>query len=280
MSNQFTAVLLLKAPWRLDADQIAAQLRVMFPQIGTVEVLPGQDSRPASALVSIDGGDIVIQSAAKRYDPALMEPPLKTLRVWDPAMVVAEHRAHVVVSCGPSLGGGSKGVGDAKAYAAAAHFVAAVVASCAPVTAVFWEPSYSLTRPADFIECTAVLLGGRMPIGCWLTYATIVPKGYRPEDATGMVTYGLKPFIGRELELAPQSGSAKDAYRQVSFVARAILDREAELQDGQTILGADSDLIVRERVYWLRRDQSAYVLLTDSAVVDHETLKPLARAVA
>ena len=121
-----------------------------------------------------------------------------------------------------------------------------------------------------------------MPMGNWISFAPVVPRGYEPGEATGLVTYGMTPFIGRELELAPRPGDPKTAYQCVSTIVQLVLDKGLALHDGQRIEDTDESfaLTVRERTYWLRRDESAFVLVSDDAVVDPTTLQPLRAAQA
>ena len=114
-------------------------------------------------------------------------------------------------------------------------------------------------------------------MGLWVTFAPVVPRGYEPSAATGLVTYGLRPFIGHELELAPRPGDPKSAYQCLSAIVNLVLDKGLELHDGQRLEDSAESfaLTVRERRYWLRRDESAFVLVADDSVVDNETLQPV-----
>jgi hypothetical protein len=115
-----------------------------------------------------------------------------------------------------------------------------------------------------------------MPLGAWVSFSPVVPRGYPPEQATGMVTYGMRPFIGRELELAPRPGDARSAWRCVARIARLALDRGVRLADGQRLGEAEAcpAMTVRERDQWLRRAEPVFVLVADDSIVDAATLQP------
>lgn len=271
MSRQFTAIILLDDDWELDIEAIAATAGLRFPTIGHV------DARRAVApddpgAVTIDGAVVTLQKLPGRLAPERVMPPLRPIRSWNPDDAVRRHVAAVEISCGGDL----PGLEGAEAYAAAVHFVATAACQVAPVSAVLWREGWVLSEPGTFAESAERILAGRMPLSAWVSFATIVPKGYAPEDATGMVTYGMRPFIGRELELAPRPGDPRDAWRCISRVARMALDRGLQLEDGQHLADPKGDfaVTVRERTFWLRRDMSAYVLVADDSVVDVETLKP------
>ena len=276
MSRHFTATILLERPWPLDIDALACAVRTQFPQIGTIEAVPGQAGDRDTGVLTLDGAQIVIQSH-DRGSHDEMRPPLKTLKVWDPSRALRRHRARLSISCGGSM----PGLLGAKAYAAATHFVTAAAIDLVPAQAVFWQHGWTVSRPVDFVEATFGLADGRMPIGSWISFAPVVPRGYQPAEAMGMVSYGLRPMIGRELELAPRPGDPESAYACLSDIVRRLLDGGLTVRDGMRLgTGNGIELTVRARTYWLRRNESAYVLVADDSVVDRETLRPQERKAA
>ena len=271
MSRQFTAIVLLEDEWALDVEAVAATTRMRFPTIGRVDVRSSDGPEPSGA-VTIDGAVVTLHQLPGRVPPERLNPPLKPVRSWDAEPAIRRHVGAIEISCGGAL----PGLEGAEAYAAAVHFVATAACQVAPAGAVLWRESCAITEPAVFADCAEKILQGRMPLAAWVSFATIVPKGYAPEDATGMVTYGMRHFIGRELELAPRPGSPRDAWRCVSRIARMALDRGLKLEDGQHLADpkGEFEVTVRERTFWLRRDLSAYVLVSPDSVLDVETLKP------
>lgn len=279
MSRHFSAVLLLEHPVGVDIDALTRAVMAQFPKIGTVEPIAGQARSGDSGLLRIEGGHVVVTVTRHPFAEAELFPPLQVLRSWDPVSAIVEHQAYLTISCG----GGLDGIDGAEAYAAAVHFVAAAATRVMPVSAVFWQRGYAITNPTDFYDCTTTLLKGRMPVGAWISFASIVPKGSAPSAALGMVTYGMRPFMGREIELAPRPGSARAAYDCLSAVVRNCLNRGMPLVDGQRFLTAGANpfvVTVRERTYWLRRNMSAFVLVSDDSVVDVQTLRPRERPAA
>lgn len=270
MSRHFSAVLLLERPWDLNIDAIAAALRTLFPAIGEVDSVPGQADDMDAGVLVVEGATVVIESIAAPHPEDAMMPPLRTLRAGGADEAARKHTAHLTISAGGAL----PGLEGAEAYAALVHFVAAATLSISPSRAVFWKNGWALSRAETFSTAANMLLQGKMPVGTWLSFASIVPKGMEPEDGMGMVTYGLRPFIGRELELAPRPCDPRSAFHTLSTISRAILDDGAVLADGNTIQGDKGGVayIVRERKYWLRRDSSAFVLVAEDAVVDPVTL--------
>ena len=271
MSRHFSAILLLDQHWKLNVDAIATALRTLYPGIGEIDPVPGQAEDEDAGVLIVDGATVVLQSHPAPVPQEQLNAPLRTLRAGGAEEAVARHTAHITISAGGAL----PGLEGAEAYAAVVHFVAAAALSVTPSSAVLWKQGWALTRAETFATAANMLLQGKMPVGTWVSFATVVPTGLRPEQALGMVTYGMRPFIGRELELAPRPADAKSAFRVLNATCRVLLDRGLQISDGMVLDTTESGvrLTVREKTYWLRRDQSAYVLVTDDAIVDPASLR-------
>ncbi len=273
MHHSFAATLLLAEPWALDCAAIAATLRTRFPQIGEIDVAALDDGAHNKGAVTIDSAMVTLEVSPTPLPASSLSPALSTLKTWDSDAVVRGHAAHMTVSCkGPLLGG----VDGAKAYAAVCHFVAAAAALVAPVQAVFWGTGWALTEASAFIKTTSEILNGRMPITSWVSFATIVPKGYQADTASGMVTYGMRAFVGRELELAPRMDKPANAFRIVNGVSRKLLNSGDTLTDDLVLRMKTGPVTVSvaARDYWLRRNVPAYVLVTEDSLIEPGTLRP------
>lgn len=263
---QFTATVLLERAWSPDSEAIAAAVAERFPAIGRVEAMPGRSG------VRVDGAEVALRPGEGRIAANRLVPPMRPVRVWDAEPAIRGHVAYLDISCGGDL----PGLEGSEAYAAVVHFVTAAVAGMAPAAGVFWSQGWALSSPATFVGAAKDMLAGRMPLGAWVSFATIVPKGYAPEQATGMVTYGMRPFIGRELELAPRPCDAPGAWRSLGRIARLALDRGIKLADGIRLgdAGGQWTITVRERDHWLRKGEPVFVLIADDSMIDLETLQP------
>lgn len=278
MARHFSATILLARPWPLDIEGLADLVAGTYPEIGRIEGVAGHGDGREAGLLHIDGGHVIVTSSGHPVPAEALSPELPLLRRWVPDQAIARHAAHMTISCGGSL----PGLDGAMAYAAAVHFVAAAVAGAAPALAVLWHQGNVISAPGSFVEGAAVLLKGGVPLDLWVGFAKMVPRGFDPARAMGMVSFGLRPFLGRELELSPRPGNAAGAWREISGVARCALAGSIDLADRQRIDRIDGvgPLTVRSRNYWLRRDLSAFVLVSDDAIVDAETLRPRAQSVA
>ena len=270
------ATLLLDRPWSLDVDRLAKRLKNRFPGLGSVDALPGQTAGD-TGLLMIDRARVVLQSIDNAIEPDAAVPPLKILRTWDPGAALEVHKAQISVSCGGRL----PGIEGAQAYSAATHFVTAALADLVRPQAVLWGAARHLIEPSVFSCSADALLQGQLPYTVWVSFAPVIPEG-TDGSVTGMVSYGLRPFIGHELELAPRPGGAQDAYRCLAAVVRRVMNDRVSLSEGMRMIDrqANIELRVRERRYWLRRNETAFVLASEDSVIDPDTLRPRDREVA
>lgn len=251
-------------------------MRKRFPEIGPVEPVPPQPDKPNTSVLMVDQAPVLIESEDGALADEDLQAPMNTLRPAGMDTAVARHHARLRVSAGGSL----DGLEGAEAYATLVHFVTAAAATFIPAAAVYWEDGYCLSRIEDFVSKANQLLEGKMPVINWISFATVIPRGYTADQATGMVTFGLQQFVGRELELAPRPAAARDALRILTAIARMMLDKGTRLSDGLRLEGeAEAEqVVVREKNHWLRQNMSAFVLVSDDAIVDASTLRPRAPA--
>lgn len=270
MSRHFTATVLLERPSDLDVDLIAELAQERFPGLDLVEGVPGQ-AGSASGVIQVERCQAIMQLVPHRIHPRLIEAPSELLQNWDPDPALKSHRAHLNISCG----GRRPGVEGAEEYASAAHLIAAAACEVMEGKAVLWQNSFGVHAPEAISDAATTIMSGQMPLSSWVSFAPVVPDGVQTGAAMGMMTFGLRHFLGRELELAPYPDDVESVYRCLSSVVRMVLDRGLTLHDGLTLKDSTGEIsmTVRERIYRLRRDRSAFVLVPDNALVDKETLK-------
>lgn len=271
MATAFKATLLLEQHYEMDIASIADAAARDYHGLGKFDGVPSP-AKPESGIIRIDETQVVIEAIADRVPNLALQPEAPLHRPAIKAPDVSNHKAHIDICCG----GQNETLLSMQTYAAAVHLIAASISRIVPTLGVLWHGSGTLTAPDAFRDTIKPMLDDTMPLDIWVGFAPIVPDGYSPEAATGMLTSGLRPFLGRELELAPRRGDADSARECLSSVTRRILDHGMTLKSGQQLSEIEAVLAakVRRRDYWLRRDRSTFVLVTDDAIVEQDTLLP------
>lgn len=256
----------------MDVDRIADLAQNRFPALSMIDSVPGQ-AGDASGIIQIERLQAVLQLVTHKVSDRLWKPPGDVMRSWNPDAALKGHRAHLNISCGGRL----PGLDGAQEYAGAVHLIAAIACEVMGGTGILWQNSWGLHSPETFGAEANTLLDGKVPLSSWVSFAPFVPDGFEPHEAMGMMTYGLRHFLGRELELAPYPDDTEGAYQCLSSVARMVLESGLALRNGGRVEDSTGEIsmAVRERTFHLRRDRSAFVLIPKNSVLDHETLKPI-----
>ncbi len=295
VAQGYTAEVLLERPWRFDMGELAEALGTRFDALGSVAAVPAEGPDLPDAL-DIDGARLPIEIHDQKAEIADPAPGLLPVRSWDPDPAIGRHRAHIRVSCG----GAGGGLVWMKAYATVVTLVAGALAKLGPGLAVRFPASDVYLAPDDAYLAGRTALRGVSPIEAWVSLyviAAVAPQPEAPEEgmpalpapeAHGALTLGLRPFLGREIALAPVQVAPHQAAERARGAAWNALDGETPLADGQEIVDPHSGYRTRVRAAreWVRPGLPVFVLVGADSTVDAETLalrqavpNPLADAV-
>lgn len=267
MTHCFSAKLLLQQTWPLDIQAIARTISDIVPSIGKVDGVPGQTD---SAVLRLDDTQVVVQAIQRPLPHRSFVGNAEAFDAWMPQDILDGHRAYVSISCG----GEREDIGSKELYAAAVHVVTTAACQVAPAGAIYWESGEILVHPDDFRTVIDPMMAGQMPVASWIGFRPVHDRD-EAEQTVGMITSGLRQFLGREIELAPSPTTLERARMCLGSVVQRLMDRRLSLHDGDQVEDVDMALsaTVRLRDRWLRRDKAAFVLITDDAVVDRASLR-------
>ncbi|MEM6945094.1 MAG: hypothetical protein AAF565_15225 [Pseudomonadota bacterium] len=208
------------------------------------------------------------------FDP---DAGLKPIRVNEPHEALRRQRFHIVIA--PV--GGDAGERVAALYqATAVQTAAALLAKGAGAEGVFWNPSEGFQTTEDALDAARRARAGDVPIDKWVqlfpTHFSDLPGGLGPEYP-GMLTLGLRPFIGRELEMAPSKRKHIWLAKTLLGLATLSVAQGRVFDDGHTAENEEDGTHFRIRAAdkgWLRRADGlpALVIVPEDSIVDPDTL--------
>ncbi|MCL5775759.1 hypothetical protein M1105_01940 [Limibaculum sp. FT325] len=146
---------------------------------------------------------------------------------------LAGHRAHVEI-CDLGMVGRERMTPEDAAFnrAVAVTAAAAAVVRGAMPLALLWLPARGALAPAAFRDQLARVLAGHAPLELWMRWFFVRPEdGERP----GVITRGLAPFIGREIEVRPSIRPESEALALAFATASLLIDRRGSVADGQLV---------------------------------------------
>lgn len=149
---------------------------------------------------------------------------------------LARHRAHVEICDLGLIGQGRVLPADAAFNrAVAVTAAAAAVVRLALPLALLWLPARGALPPAAFRDQLARVLAGHAPLELWMRWFFLRGgEGERP----GIVTRGLAPFIGREIEVRPSARPESEALALAFAMASFLIDHQVQVSDGQLVTPA------------------------------------------
>lgn len=278
----FGAAVPLARAVKLDRERLTDELREVVgmagarvrmlevPVAGRRGLLGSLGAQPDEVHCEIAGIRLVIQSVGRPLAKASVLHSFVNPAVWRGSLGgLAEHRAHVLVAEAAHGGGADSSGRDAMFDRATAVTLAtAVVADLAGAEAVIWLAGRNAVPMSVFGAEMERFIEGQAPLRFWLRWQVLAPPvqaehefGKLTGEALnpGVATVGMTPFIGAEL-VAPPSNCERDVMLDHVFaLASAVIDEDAELQDG-AVYGKADDIMVRvnyrksgpygERPYW------------------------------
>lgn len=271
-TNSFSATLLLQGDVLLDFDSVAKAISALVPNLEDVTLTKGQGDSQDDVILQLDDIKVVVSDVKEPVRPSKFYGLKVPHEAWVPQALIDQHKRHICIASGGN-GGSLKNM---ETYAAAVHVVATAICDCVDIGAVFWDAAELFIKPEEFVAAVEPLMEGQMPVHCWIGFHPIKPDEFALKSAVGMITQGLRHFIGREIELAPSPTDLEQARMTLGSVVQRLMDHHLRLTEGETIEDLETALsaTIRTRDRWIRRDQAAFVLVTDDSVIDQSTLRP------
>jgi hypothetical protein len=128
--------------------------------------------------------------------------------------------------------------------AVAVTAVSAAIVRMALPLGILWHPARSALPPKLFRDQLGRVLAGQAPLELWMRWFFLRgADGQRP----GIITRGLAPFIGREVEVRPSTRPEAEAMALAFAAASHLIDRGGYIADGQ-IFSPTPGLSARVRV--------------------------------
>jgi hypothetical protein len=206
-------------------------------------------------------------------DAPLPEPSygdaLRLDRIWpkDAANAMRAHRAHVVVGMAQEINPKT-----ALAEASAVTLLAAALSELLPAMAMIWVTAASITSPPS-LRTHAQRLATAVPLDIWTQLEWLDgPPTADGKRTLAVLTHGLRPFVGRELEFAPRPLDPPTIALRVLGTCEYLIINGPVIKDGDTLGVSESEAIrirLRDRgqrpgvaIYelnWERSDQNKVV---------------------
>ena len=248
MTEQFIAYVATARYGAVSAERLADAIRMIAaPMALAIQPLPS--ALPASALgpgfvLEVEGLRLAVMFVAAPLPREAYAEALTLNRTWPEAAAAMDGAAaHVIVaSLSPP---GSHG--EALNAAGYASFAAAALCTLLPAIAVVWTNASTMTEANAFQTAIRGLGQRRLPVLQWVGLSFLqAPAGPQGERQTAVMTHGLLPFLGRELEWMPSPLPLPLIVERLLGACDYLIMRGPVIADGDT-LGVSTTERIRAR---------------------------------
>jgi hypothetical protein len=198
MQTRFIAYIPLSSPAQIRADAVVSRIKTLYPEV-PMEVSVAGDG--VQNLISIDGTLIALMSIDQPLPQDAYVQALELNRTWQEAQAaMTMQRAHIIVG----MVSEATTHGAALAGAAMVSMVTAAVTDLVPALAVIWSAGDVIIEPRAFQASALKLAAPEINVEHWIGFTWLDGPPTRDSKRTfAVLTTGLLPFIGREIEWQP-----------------------------------------------------------------------------
>jgi hypothetical protein len=222
------AFILLDAPTALEPARISEAFAARHPD---VPVVVGGDGQ--GAVLSAAGLVVTIMYFDDPLPPLWPEALEMAGRYWPEADAVFDrHQAHLMISV---VGKGANRLQLARVASAA---VGAVIASHRACSGVLWDKTVANSAAMADDFCRSAFAADDVPCPLWVGLEPFQDEG---AATFGVVTIGLRQFIGRELELEAPAESWEALLASVGGMATYLLQDGVKVEDGDWFNAPDDE---------------------------------------
>jgi Domain of unknown function (DUF4261) len=217
----------LKDALDVKATTVLEEIHRLFPNFS----MPVRAAAASGADNILISGEIAIAIFAFDMPQSTddLEPAYKLNFIWPEARdVISTHDGHIMLAV----------MGDVSGFdemTAASRLLAVATLALAKITdalAVYWDTSIALMRNDSIAGLIARLKESLPPLDLWVTYSPWVdPK----TNEIGLFSFGLKGFVGYEIEMAPRKESLGEVLQRAIALTGYLLEKGPVLRDGNTI---------------------------------------------
>jgi hypothetical protein len=230
-----TTFVLLDGPIKLDSSVLFKLLKARHPD-QAIAIPPDDGCNPNATLISVSGTVVAVMQFAAALLDGWQSAASGAALYWPEAEAVfRRHRAHLVVA---ALGNSDRLLETARVTAAV---VGAIVAAYPACTGVLWDLAVAnSSQVVGELSTSAFAPYPNLPSSLWVSMHPFRDPG---TPRAGVVTTGLRKFIGREIELEGQVSQLKTLLTTAAGLITYLVQNGADIRDGDTIGGSASERI-------------------------------------
>ncbi len=202
---------------------------------GNAELIVADDPQSAEAansvMIKIGDRAYVCMFLAEPVPQGTMDLAASASHFWeDAAEQLAGHKAQIVVA---ELEGGEDFEARREGASRVMDLAAAVcICSLAPVIGIYWTNGETVTQPEPFVAEADRMGDDAWPAHVWAQYFWIADAR---TGNPGLLTHGLRSFIGREIEFEPGGYEQAVLFERTGQIVHFLLSSGPVLDHAETL---------------------------------------------
>ena len=243
--EKFMTMIALARPTPISMHMLTAAIKRRFPGFkGGIMPVGGDGPEDASGnthMLLVGNSRLVLMSIDAPMPPGHLNSSIAAAElVWPDARVkLGTHKAHIIVAAMGAAEGFAKTAGQAGDLT----IVTAALCDIAPAIGVYWCSGDVVTKPEHFQQGALGSSIGTPPVDNWLQLRLFKGTLENGRPGVGMMTTGLMPFVGREIEFPPAELHPSVIAQRVIGTAHYLLANGPVVDHGHTIGISNSEAI-------------------------------------
>lgn len=230
MSN-FVVFLALSASLGLATPGTITAFEATYPG-GLAAIKEVGEGEKGSVIYEVAGARVLVGYSPKAVPSTITTHALTSIESWSEGHSALQHQSgHVTIG----LVKAPRGYKAALKGATAVTLVAGALASNLPVSAAIFADSALVVDPADLrTSALEFARNGEPPVHLWVSRNPLMLEDEQGKTKPMVITRGLKPFVGREIEFASNKYPLQLIASRVSDASSYLIKRGPILKDGET----------------------------------------------
>ncbi|CAK0758653.1 DUF4261 domain-containing protein [uncultured Gammaproteobacteria bacterium] len=229
--HRFMTFVALREPATISPDRLVEAIRERTPALAPhMNVISAGADTSESFIIQAGPLAVTIISVPQPVPKGTFDQAVELARTWpDAGKALARHRAHIII-------GSLRPVTDhagAVAQARVVSLITAAVCALTPAIGVYWSSGQVVTETGAFQEEVTTK---DFPFETWISFRWLDgPRTSKGERTLAVITNGLLPFVGREIEFQPVPLSPAEIALRVLGTIHVLLAKGPVLKDGDTV---------------------------------------------
>ena len=227
----------------IEVDELVSRIAAVVNHGVSCAPIENTASGKTACAITIAGRLYTVIAMSHAVPPGDLAVAVQAAYGWTQAGdAVRRSCAHYIVASLSAPGGHAEAVQQS----ADLTTITATLLDLVPATFVYWGSGDALVEPSAFrAAAEAMVMQNRPPVLNWVQFRLLPGRGAGAPGMIGMLTTGLRPFVGREIEMDPMPATPVEVARLTVRLAEHLIREGPIFADGDSVdIGGNANVLV------------------------------------